>query len=194
MFFVELIHGMVLSNRKREGKNQVIEALLQHDGLLESFIQWGYWDAEHRPDIVNELVGAYDYGGIDKKQELIINVGREVPIVLVGGNGVIISSIEGKNRVHSERSLSNWISQKKSRLFPSHLFVLFHLTLKITCTVGRDGINGSPPPKQHSSFPAAGWQAVKQSLLRSSTSTLGCFDKPLLFSNLKTVPDPPSRV
>jgi len=98
-FFVELIHGIVLSNSgKREGKNQVIEALLQHDGLLESVIQWGYWDAEHRPDIVNEMVDNY--------RELINEVGMDIPLKLVGDafqweENHTISTMEGRNRVQA---------------------------------------------------------------------------------------------
>lgn len=37
-------------------KRRTFEALLKYDGLLRSIVQWGYWDAEHRSDIVDELV------------------------------------------------------------------------------------------------------------------------------------------
>ena len=33
---------------------QIVDALLQREGLLKSIIQWGFWDV-HRPDIVKEL-------------------------------------------------------------------------------------------------------------------------------------------
>ena len=56
MAFVELVYKLLRSNigkHENEEKNLVIiEALLKYDGLLTSIVQWGYWDAEHRPDIV----------------------------------------------------------------------------------------------------------------------------------------------
>ena len=36
---------------------QTVDAILQHDGLLRSFVQWGFWGKEHRPDFV-KMIGA----------------------------------------------------------------------------------------------------------------------------------------
>ena len=78
MAFVELIYNMLRSNigkHENEEKNEIVDALLQHEGLLTAIIQWGYWDAEHRPDIVDELV--------NNECETIAGLGRHATICLV---------------------------------------------------------------------------------------------------------------
>lgn len=51
-----------------------IDALLNHEGLLTSIVQWGYW-GKHRPDIVREL----------KTDEYtqVISLGREITTLLI---------------------------------------------------------------------------------------------------------------
>ena len=55
--FVCLIHNMILhsadNSDKPEGK-EIIDTLLQYEGLLTSIVQWGFWGEECRPDITNE--------------------------------------------------------------------------------------------------------------------------------------------
>jgi len=99
--FVELIYDMIRDNVGKleyEGKNEIVEALLQHDGLLTAIIQWGYWDIEHRPDIVGELV-------INECERPIVAMGRDLSMCLVGdaiqwnkGNNL---SNEGMNRAQA---------------------------------------------------------------------------------------------
>ena len=35
--------------------NKIVDTLLQHEGLLRTIVQWGFWGEEHRPDIAKEL-------------------------------------------------------------------------------------------------------------------------------------------
>jgi len=58
----------------KRGNKLITEAILQHDGLLESIIQWGYWDSG-RPDIVKEL-------GADACAH-VVSIGRYAIRVLV---------------------------------------------------------------------------------------------------------------
>jgi len=102
MAFVELIYKLLRSNigkHENEEKNLVIiEALLKYDGLLTSIVQWGYWDAEHRPDIVDELV--------NNECETIVRLGRDASICLVAdaiqtkGDSNILSN-KFKNRLQA---------------------------------------------------------------------------------------------
>jgi len=51
--FTGLIHNIITSN---PGNNHIVQVLLeQHEGLLTSIIQWGYWSDEYRPDIIQVL-------------------------------------------------------------------------------------------------------------------------------------------
>ena len=100
MAFVRLIYMMFYPGKKKGAVNHVIEALLQYDGLLTSIVQWAYWDVEHRPDIANELVNVRGYC------ELIVEVGRDIPLKLVGDaiqweENLTISTMEGRNRVQA---------------------------------------------------------------------------------------------
>lgn len=52
MPFVQLITDLISSNRYDE---KVVNTLLNHEGLLISIVQWGFWSEENRPDIANEL-------------------------------------------------------------------------------------------------------------------------------------------
>ena len=49
--------------------NEIVYSLLNHDGLLRSIIQWGFWD-EHRPDIAME-VEAEDLASIASRGKLL---------------------------------------------------------------------------------------------------------------------------
>jgi len=53
-----LIHNMILKSvnslDNTKGK-KIIDTLLQHEGLLESIVQWRYWEEKYRPDITKEL-------------------------------------------------------------------------------------------------------------------------------------------
>jgi len=101
MAFVELIYNLLRSNMgnyENEEKNHIIETLLKYDGLLTSIVQWGYWDAEHRPDIIDELV--------NDECETIVGLGRDVSTCLVAdaiqnkGNSNILSN-EFKSRIQA---------------------------------------------------------------------------------------------
>ena len=48
--FVELVSNMI-SNSKDSTNIKVVNSLLKYEGLLESIIQWNFWD-KHRPDLV----------------------------------------------------------------------------------------------------------------------------------------------
>jgi len=50
--------------------NDIVHSLLNHDGLLRSIIQWGFWD-EHRPDIAME-VEAEDLATIASMGQVIV--------------------------------------------------------------------------------------------------------------------------
>ena len=53
MSFVRLISNLIyLSGIK---KANVIDPLLEYEGLLASIVQWRFWGEEHRPDIAKEL-------------------------------------------------------------------------------------------------------------------------------------------
>jgi len=56
--FVALINNMILhsvnNSDKIKGK-EIIDTLLQHEGLLTSIVQWGFWEKGFRPDILKEL-------------------------------------------------------------------------------------------------------------------------------------------
>ena len=56
--FVALIHNMILSgfdNSDKTENTEIIDTLLQHEGLLTSIVQWGLWEEEYRPDITKKL-------------------------------------------------------------------------------------------------------------------------------------------
>ena len=54
--FVELVSGMISKSiNSIDGSKKVVDTLLNHEGLLTSIIQWGFYDDEHRPDIVEEV-------------------------------------------------------------------------------------------------------------------------------------------
>jgi len=48
--FVELVSNMI-SNSKDSTNKKVVNSLLKYEGLLESVIEWNFWD-KHRPDLV----------------------------------------------------------------------------------------------------------------------------------------------
>ena len=55
---IGVIHNMIKSNLvpdANEGNKEIIDVLLQHDGLLTSIVQWGFWNDEYRPDLVEDL-------------------------------------------------------------------------------------------------------------------------------------------
>ena len=61
--FAELIFCLVgggtsMKENSSEGLNTVVEALLQHEGLLTTIVQWGFWNRKVRPDIIKELQDA----------------------------------------------------------------------------------------------------------------------------------------
>ena len=58
--FVDLIRTIIvnciqLEERKNPILQNTVDALLQHEGLLASILQWGFWDNENRPDLVSKL-------------------------------------------------------------------------------------------------------------------------------------------
>jgi len=70
-YFVWLIHDMVSSSMEDK---EVLSTLLQHDGLLESIIQWSFW-ADHRPDLVEDLG--------DAACEFVVTFGKNITRLLV---------------------------------------------------------------------------------------------------------------
>jgi len=55
---IGVIYHMTKSNLvpdANEGNKEIIDVLLQHDGLLTSIVQWGFWNGEYRPDLVEDL-------------------------------------------------------------------------------------------------------------------------------------------
>ena len=50
--FVGMIHDILSEDPIGEG---IIDALQQHEALVISIVQWGFWQICHRPDIVKEL-------------------------------------------------------------------------------------------------------------------------------------------
>ena len=44
-----------VSNSDKTEVKKIIDTLLQHEGLLTSIVQWGFWDEDYRPDITKEL-------------------------------------------------------------------------------------------------------------------------------------------
>ena len=57
--FTGLIHNIIMSDAgSYERNNHIVQVLLeQHEGILRSIIQWGYWNDEYRPDIIQVLDG-----------------------------------------------------------------------------------------------------------------------------------------
>ena len=100
MPFVELISN-ILSNSIDSTDKRVINTLLkQHEGLLTSFVQWGFWK-DHRPDIVKVL-------GVENC-EIITNLGQSaVPILIMDEDnfikdekGKLTATKDGKKRLRS---------------------------------------------------------------------------------------------
>ena len=60
--FVHLISSIVTKsldpavNAAEKDRKETVDTLLNHESLLSSIIQWGFYDDEHRPDIVKEVV------------------------------------------------------------------------------------------------------------------------------------------
>ena len=52
MPFVEMIRTILYQDPIGEG---IIDALQQQEALVRSIVQWGFWEREHRPDIVKDL-------------------------------------------------------------------------------------------------------------------------------------------
>ena len=50
--FVEMIHTILYQDPIGEG---IIDTLQQHEALVRSIVQWGFWQTCYRPDIVKEL-------------------------------------------------------------------------------------------------------------------------------------------
>ena len=77
--FVELISILICFEIEDnlgdlDKKKVVVEALLQHEGLLQSIVQWGFWVEEYRPDITKEL-------DIEDCTE-IVGLGRDIAALL----------------------------------------------------------------------------------------------------------------
>jgi len=56
--FAALIHNMILKSVNSSDETdvaEIIDTLLNYEGLLSSIVQWGFWNKECRPDIVKEL-------------------------------------------------------------------------------------------------------------------------------------------
>ena len=60
--FVDLItrmidraHDQEMNHDVNDENKMIVDTLLQHEGLLRSIVQWGFWGEEHRPDITKEL-------------------------------------------------------------------------------------------------------------------------------------------
>ena len=55
--FVDLITNMIhrANNERGDENNMIVDTLLEHEGLLRSIVQWGFWGEENRPDITKEL-------------------------------------------------------------------------------------------------------------------------------------------
>jgi len=110
-------------------KESIVEALLlHHDGLLTAIIQWGYWDAEHRSDIVNEVA-------IECELIVIFKLGRDLPMKLVGdafqwNDGSTISTIKARNRVQDIGMTSIVGKAKKTREWPTLVLSSFESSLQ----------------------------------------------------------------
>lgn len=66
----------LISNVESNGGNrQVIDVLLQREELLTSIVQWGFWNDEHRPDLVEDL-GSVLCG-------VVVKFGRNITRLLV---------------------------------------------------------------------------------------------------------------
>jgi len=89
-YFVWLIHDMVSNSMEDK---ELLNALLQHDGLLGSIIQWSFW-TDYRPDIV-EGVG-------DAACEFVVKFGKSITRLLVN------NMYQGRN---GKESLKNWLEK-----------------------------------------------------------------------------------
>ena len=71
---INVFAQLILHLIAKKGNKLISEAILQHDGLLESIIQWGFWDSG-RPDIV-EVLGSPICG-------TIVDMGMSIVGILV---------------------------------------------------------------------------------------------------------------
>ena len=62
VLFVDLItrmidraHDQEMNHDVNDENKMIVDTLLQHEGLLRSIVQWGFWGEEYRPDIAKEL-------------------------------------------------------------------------------------------------------------------------------------------
>ena len=56
--FARLIYNMMTKYKdESEYDKNMIDLLLQHEGLLQTIVQWGFWEDEYRPDITRKLKG-----------------------------------------------------------------------------------------------------------------------------------------
>jgi len=85
MPFVLLICRMIDASIDKE----VVDTLLNHDGLLSSIVQWEYWSEEYRPDLVEEL-------GADTCAH-IVSIGRDTIRMLVTHADADAASIRGRD-------------------------------------------------------------------------------------------------
>ena len=55
--FVGLIYTMITrcNNESDDEEKNIVDTLLQHEGLLRTIVQWGFWEEGYRPDIAREL-------------------------------------------------------------------------------------------------------------------------------------------
>jgi len=79
--FSLLVTDLLCSSINRTDET-VMSALLNHEGLINSIIQWAFWNEEHRPDLVKEL-GAKDCAEI-------VSLGRQV-LTMIGGVNIFRS-------------------------------------------------------------------------------------------------------
>ena len=71
--FVKLVAIISVFPIHEEEGIVAVDTLLKYDGLLQSIIQWNFWEEEYRPDIVNEI-GEAELEGIRQFGNAIINV------------------------------------------------------------------------------------------------------------------------
>ena len=89
--FVDLITIMIhwYVHASTVEKRNIINTLLQYEGLLRSVVQWGFWEDAYRPDIVKEL-------GAEDCTHIAVDVGRRIAAALVLHEGNLIGESSGE--------------------------------------------------------------------------------------------------
>ena len=101
--FVDLITNIIdRAHSEQDDENKmIVDTLLEHEGLLRSIVQWGFWGEEYRPDIakevkVDDIAMIIEWGRSSITQLVTLVFGE----VHEDGEGTLVLTDEAKLRMY----------------------------------------------------------------------------------------------